>query len=738
MPVSIRVSELSSITQSDLTNSDLFLVTDSEAQASKSLSLQVLKQNILNEPAIAFFSNIDINSDPPQEGQTLNWSDAEQRFVPGDIVGSVITRLDQLTDVDILSSPPQNGDVITWNGTAFVPSPYVNPNDFITTLGITTGQTDLGDFDTELIPDDIDVKAAFIALASEVESEKTILQQLQNQLNQTDSSLTSLQSEVDQNEVDSDAAFNSVVSDITALQNAGYATASYVDTAVAGVTVDLSGYYTKTEIDAAGYLTSSDLSNYYTKTEVDTAIAGATGTDLSNYYTKTEVDTAIAGVTVDLSGYYTKTEIDNAGFLTSFSIGDGDTLELGDDSDLQIYYDGTLGVQTSFIDSDALIIRSKTNQEEYITAIEDGPVELYYNGSKKFGTSADGATVLGDLEVDGKVYFKNVFSTLADLPNASSYHGMFAHVHGEGAAYYAHAGNWVKLANDVDIPDLTGYATEAYVTTQISGISSPSNLSDLDDVNIGGTPTTGHVLKWDGSNWAPAPDATGAGGGGIALSDLSVTQNPASGSGALTYNSVSGVFEYTPPVVAVPSSPSLFRNIAAGQWDTNTAAVPTGTTSVVADNSADTLSLLGANGVTITTDESTDTLVFSGPDLSSYSTTLLGLSDVDSNATPANDDVLVYSAADSEFKLENLTSVVSSLSLQNIADAGYGVDVTGKIATTDGIDIDIGGSINAAGTTLDFQNTTVSFTGASIGGLSPSDVNLGNIANAGYGVDVNR
>lgn len=39
----------------------------------------------------------------------------------------------------------------------------------------------------------------------------------------------------------------------------------------------------------------------------------------------------------------------------------------------------------------------------------------------------------------------------------------------------------------------------------------------------------------------------GAGGGGISLTDLSVTQNTASGSGTLTYNNTSGVFTYTPP-----------------------------------------------------------------------------------------------------------------------------------------------------------------------------------------------
>ena len=40
-----------------------------------------------------------------------------------------------------------------------------------------------------------------------------------------------------------------------------------------------------------------------------------------------------------------------------------------------------------------------------------------------------------------------LYSTFADLPSASDHHGKVAHVHSEGALYFAHAGNWVKLQN---------------------------------------------------------------------------------------------------------------------------------------------------------------------------------------------------------------------------------------------------------------------------------------------------
>jgi hypothetical protein len=67
-----------------------------------------------------------------------------------------------------------------------------------------------------------------------------------------------------------------------------------------------------------------------------------------------------------------------------------------------------------------------------------------------------GGTMSGDIDGAGnKVLFANVYSALGDLPSASTYHGMFAHVHGTGKGYFAHSGSWVELANAATT--LTGY-----------------------------------------------------------------------------------------------------------------------------------------------------------------------------------------------------------------------------------------------------------------------------------------
>lgn len=97
-----------------------------------------------------------------------------------------------------------------------------------------------------------------------------------------------------------------------------------------------------------------------------------------------------------------------------------------------------------------------------------------------------------------KVLFGNMYPTVGDLPSASTYHGMFAHVHATGAAYFAHGGQWIELANKSDIG---------------TGSSDVESLDDLDDVQLSSPVLVGHVLKWDGTSWTNLEDASGGGGG---------------------------------------------------------------------------------------------------------------------------------------------------------------------------------------------------------------------------------
>ena len=54
-----------------------------------------------------------------------------------------------------------------------------------------------------------------------------------------------------------------------------------------------------------------------------------------------------------------------------------------------------------------------------------------------------------------------VYTAVGDLPSAASNHGRWAHVHGEGAMYFAHGGSWYKALSQDDL----------YVTTNAQILS---------------------------------------------------------------------------------------------------------------------------------------------------------------------------------------------------------------------------------------------------------------------------
>ena len=149
---------------------------------------------------------------------------------------------------------------------------------------------------------------------------------------------------------------------------------------------------------------------------------------------------------------------------------------------------------------------------------------------------------------------------------------------------------------------------------------------------------------------------TGSGGGGIALTDLSVgSEGTASGDGAIAYNNSTGVFTYTPPTLSgiggdtddlTEGSTNLYFTNAridshlnqstasanqvlswngsdyawvnqsgggGGSGNAFTNFAVSGQSTVQADSSTDTLTLVGAGLNTITTDASSDTITIGTP-----------------------------------------------------------------------------------------------------------------------------
>jgi hypothetical protein len=101
--------------------------------------------------------------------------------------------------------------------------------------------------------------------------------------------------------------------------------------------------------------------------------------------------------------------------------------------------------------------------------------------------------------------------------------------------------------------------------TITSGVISAASrsLSSLIDVNVTGA-SDGQVLKYNTSQarWIAAPDLTGAGGTGIALSSLSVSISAPAGTGALTYDNSIGVFTFIPPSLSAYATISSLNSYA--------------------------------------------------------------------------------------------------------------------------------------------------------------------------------
>ena len=79
--------------------------------------------------------------------------------------------------------------------------------------------------------------------------------------------------------------------------------------------------------------------------------------------------------------------------------------------------------------------------------------------------------------VAGQNKIPSLYNALTDLPNAGTYHGMFAHVHATGRGYFAHGGGWYELVNK-ELSGVVGTGTESYNVGNVkvgSGVTIESN-----------------------------------------------------------------------------------------------------------------------------------------------------------------------------------------------------------------------------------------------------------------------
>jgi hypothetical protein len=221
----------------------------------------------------------------------------------------------------------------------------------------------------------------------------------------------------------------------------------------------------------AGYITSQTDSQNLSFSNPNLSISSGNSVDLSALTPSSLAFSAITSTPTTLSGY---------GITDSLVLGTSSTTALAGNTSL---FDGVFSSLTS----------KPTTLSGY--GITDG----YTNAN------AVSAVVASDLDMGGnKVLFANMYSNEGSLPNASTYHGMFAHVHGTGKGYFAHAGNWIKLIDETSstTANLTEgsnlYYTDARVDARIAAGGANPTISSISPGTIGNATST---ITVTGSNF---------------------------------------------------------------------------------------------------------------------------------------------------------------------------------------------------------------------------------------------
>ena len=227
---------------------------------------------------------------------------------------------------------------------------------------------------------------------------------------------------------------------------------------------------------------------------------------------------------------------------------------------------------TSRSDSDlkAIITHSTTNSN--IFNYDSGDVTFTFNDSTipnvnnnttftngltvQNGLTGDSATLGGvnlsgnNLTTTGKLYYANVWNSVGELPNAGTYHGMFAHVHGTGRGLFAHGGSWHNLIDS----DTTSLQQVYNLTSNTATIATLNNTqlngsqATLDSASIGTlkfttlTNTTSDITEGNNLYYTTARADSD--------SKNSIQVNDVGGDGSLTYDAATGLIEYTGPSAA--------------------------------------------------------------------------------------------------------------------------------------------------------------------------------------------
>jgi len=332
-------------------------------------------------------------------------------------------------------------------------------------------------------------------------------------------------------------------------------------------------------------------------------------------------------------------------------------------------------------DSSAITV---TPQTQFLSNIlVDGDVGLTGSGSKRVGEVTGGWIEFNqDITIDPATNKDFVIDTY------------------NGATHYRWA---FDSGGEFIFPDGSVQAT-AFT----GNVGSINLLADVDTVST--PPVVGQVLKWNGTNWVPAADAT-TGGAGTDADTLDGLDS-----------------SYFLNFVNISNKPNIFNTIAVA-----------GQSSVVAESVTDTLTLVAGTGLSITTNAGTDTITLTntvtdtnttyaisaetvgggvnlrltGSDASTDNVTFAQGTNITLTRTDASTITVASSYTDT-----NTTYAISAETNASGAD----IRLTGSDAATDNLTIAAGANVTV--TRTDANTITIASTATGGGGGTVSDVSV--------------
>ena len=310
---------------------------------------------------------------------------------------------------------------------------------------------------------------------------------------------------------------------------------------------------------SSGVLTATGFAGALTGNVTGNA-SGSSGSCTGNAATATALETArtIAGVSFDGSanislnnnaitngaGYITDLvddtspqlggQLDTNGNIIKFPDSSGTTnnrLLLGNAGDLSLFHDGSTGSFINNINHDLYVQNASTNtanqvyirakeNENSITCNGEGSVDLYHDNSLRFSTSAVGAEVHGDLQIDDNNKIK--FGTGGDL---EIFHdGSHSHIKDAGVGNLNLESNTCAIVNSGGSANLAVFKEGAEVELYHNGTKKAETVSG--GFTVTGT-CTATSFAGDGSSLTGiSAGATGGGSDEVFFeNDQTVTTN---------------------------------------------------------------------------------------------------------------------------------------------------------------------------------------------------------------------